>query len=75
MYRYAKVKIISSIDGKKDAKKDIKNNKIKKYIPINEMDILSKVYDKGYVDAYNKFVNKYKIEEDIILYCLRIENQ
>ena len=41
----------------KDSKIDYLNNKRKKFIKIDKKEVLSKLYDIGYIDGYNKFIN------------------
>ena len=59
MYKYKRAKKLGFEDGKNDFMYDIKNNNIKKLKVVDENKILSDIYDLGYVEAYNKFKNKY----------------
>ena len=57
MYKYIKSYKLGYIEGYKDSKIDYLNNKRKKFIKIDKKEILSKLYDIGYIDGYNKFIN------------------
>lgn len=56
MYKYIKAYELGFIEGIKDALK--KENKTFK--KINELDIMSKLYDVGYIDGYIKCINYLK---------------
>ncbi len=56
MYRYIKSYELGFIEGIKDALKY--ENKIFK--KINELEVMSKLYDIGYIDGFNKCLNYLK---------------
>lgn len=56
MYKYIKAYELGFIEGIKDALK--KENKTFK--KINELDIMSKLYDVGYITGYMKCINYLK---------------
>lgn len=56
MYKYIKSYELGYIEGIKDALKD-KNKIFKK---INELEIMSKLYDMGYINGYNKCITYLK---------------
>lgn len=56
MYKYIKSYELGYIEGIKDALKD-KNKIFKK---INELEIMSKLYDMGYIKGYNKCITYLK---------------
>ena len=56
MYKYIKAYELGFIEGIKDALKE-ENKKFKK---INELDIMSKLYDVGYINGYIKCINYLK---------------
>ncbi len=56
MYKYIKSYELGFIEGLKDALKD--SNKIFK--KINELEVMSKLYDIGYINGYNKCINYLK---------------
>lgn len=56
MYKYIKAYELGLIEGIKDALKE-ENKKFKK---INELDIMSKLYDVGYIAGYIKCINYLK---------------
>ena len=56
MYKYIKSYELGYIEGIKDALVD-DNKKFKK---INELDIMSKLYDVGYIKGYIKCINYLK---------------
>ena len=53
MYKYIKAYELGFIEGIKDALKE-ENKTFKK---INELDIMSKLYDVGYITGYIKCIN------------------
>ena len=57
MYKYIKSYKLGYKEGYKDSKEDYLNNKRKKFIEIDKKEVLSKLYDIGYIDGYNKFIN------------------
>ena len=57
MYKYIKSYKLGYIEGYKDSKIDYLNNKRKQFIKIDKKEVLSKLYDIGYIDGYNKFIN------------------
>lgn len=57
MYKYIKSYKLGFKEGYKDSKVDYLNNKRKKFINIDKKEVLSKLYDIGYIDGYNKFIN------------------
>lgn len=56
MYKYIKAYELGFIEGIKDALKE-ENKTFKK---INELDIMSKLYDVGYISVYIKCINYLK---------------
>lgn len=56
MYKYIKAYDLGFIEGIKDALKE-ENKTFKK---INELDIMSKLYDVGYITGYMKCINYLK---------------
>ena len=56
MYKYIKAYELGFIEGIKDALKE-ENKTFKK---INELDIMSKLYDVGYITGYMKCINYLK---------------
>lgn len=56
MYKYIKSYELGFIEGLKDALKD--STKIFK--KINELEVMSKLYDIGYINGYNKCINYLK---------------
>lgn len=62
MYKYINVIDVSYKEGIKSALNDYESNKIKNFKNINEIEILSKIYDffyiKGYRDMYKILKNK-----------------
>ena len=56
MYKYIKSYELGFIEGVKDALKD-KNKKFKK---INELEVMSKLYDIGYINGYVKCLKNTK---------------
>lgn len=56
MYKYIKAYELGFIEGIKDALKE-ENKTLKK---INELDIMSKLYDVGYITGYIKCINYLK---------------
>ena len=53
MYKYYRAYKIGFNEGLKDA---INNKKIKYFKKINDKEILSKLYDIGYIEGYNKYI-------------------
>ncbi len=56
MYKYIKSYELGFIEGVKDALKD-QNKKFKK---INELEVMSKLYDIGYINGYVKCLKNTK---------------
>ena len=57
MYKYIKSYKLENIEEKKNFKIEYIKNKRKKFIKIDKKEVLSKLYDIGYIDGYNKFIN------------------
>lgn len=57
MYKYFRVYELGFYEGFKDAIKDLER---KSFSEINILDIMSKLYDIGYIDGYNKCFNYIK---------------
>jgi len=69
MYKYIKAYKMGYNEGIKDSFKDFLNNKNKKFKYIKDYDILSKLYDIGYINAYNynsKYVSSLKKNKYIV---------
>ena len=62
MYRYIKAYELGYTEGIKDSLYDLRNNKMKKFKNINKNEIMSKLYDIGYIDGYTRFYKKKKKE-------------
>ena len=56
MYKYIKAYELGFIEGIKDALKE----ENKTFKEINELDIMSKLYDVGYISGYIKCINYLK---------------
>ena len=56
MYKYIESYEMGYEDGINDALNDYYSNSEKKFKIIEDIDILSKLYDVGYINAYNKFI-------------------
>lgn len=54
MYKYYRAYKLGFNEGLKDAINSKKNRKFKK---INDKEVLSKLYDIGYIEGYNKYMN------------------
>lgn len=57
MHKYIKSYKYGYEEGIKDAYRDYLNNKSKNFKNINKKEVLSKLYDLGYVDGYRNFIN------------------
>ena len=55
MYKYYRAYKIGFNEGLKDAIKD-RNKKKKKFKYINKKEIISRLYDIGYIDGYSKYI-------------------
>ena len=62
MYRYIKAYELGYTEGIKDSLYDLRNNKMKKCKNINKNEIMSKLYDIGYIDGYTRFYKNIKKE-------------
>lgn len=62
MYRYIKAYELGYIEGIKDSINDLRNNKIKRFKNINKNEIMSKLYDIGYINGYTRFYRNIKKE-------------
>lgn len=60
MNKMRNIKRLAETDGIKDALYDINIKTIKKYKVIEEIDVLSYIYDMYYVTSYNRTISKYK---------------
>lgn len=56
MNKYIKIFNKGYEEGIIDAFNDIKNNKIKEFKLINDLEIKSKLYDLGYIKGYKKYI-------------------
>ena len=65
MYRYITAYELGYTEGIKDSLYDLRNNKIKKFKNINKNEIMSKLYDIGYIDGYTRFYRNIKKESFI----------
>lgn len=54
MYNYNKIYKLGFLEGTKKAIEDKKSKKQTKFKNINELDIVSKIYDIGFIDGYNR---------------------
>ena len=57
MYKLIKAYKLGYEEGIKDAYRDSFLYKKKKYKKPNYIEIMSKLYDIGYIEGYNKFIN------------------
>ena len=56
MYKYKRAYKYGYNEGIKDATNDLNKNNIKKYKEIDDTFILSRLYDIGYIEGYNKII-------------------
>ena len=56
MYKFFKAYELGNYEGIKSALEDYYNSKIKKFKNIDDEEVLSKLYDIGYINGYNKFI-------------------
>ncbi len=54
MHKYIKYYKFGYEEGIKDAYRDYLNNKRKKFKKVNKKEVISKLYDLGYIDGYRK---------------------
>lgn len=62
MYKYIKAYELGYMQGIKDSIYDYEKRKSKKFKNINKNEIMSKLYDVGYIDGYTRFYKNIKKE-------------
>lgn len=61
MYNYNRIYKLGYLEGTKASIEDTKKNKKRKFKKINRIDILSKLYDLGFIEGYNTCYRYMKI--------------